>query len=82
MKGRILAWSLLFVVVFCCCSFAEEPQLSGKICEVTVYRGQALVKRIIDVDLPDGSSQVLVTDLPDRIVSDSLYAEGSDRVRI
>ncbi|MDH7599212.1 MAG: mucoidy inhibitor MuiA family protein [Sedimentisphaerales bacterium] len=51
----------------------------GKITEVTVYRGQALVTRQIDLELPAGLAELVVTDLPARILPESLYAQTDDQ---
>jgi uncharacterized protein (TIGR02231 family) len=48
----------------------------GEIRAVTVYRGQALVTRELEVELPAGDSAVFVTDLPAAVAPESLYAEG------
>jgi hypothetical protein len=47
----------------------------GIIESVTVYRGQALVTRRIEVPGPPGLKEVTVSDLPERIVPGSLHAE-------
>lgn len=58
---------------------AVEPlALKGKIDAVTVYRGQALVTRIIDIPSPVGLTEVIITDLPDRLVPSSIFAEAAD----
>jgi len=64
-------------------AWAADPiKLPGKIESVTVYRGQALVTRVVDVTAPAGVSEVTITDLPDRIIPGSVYAESSDGVAI
>lgn len=55
------------------------PEVVGKIETVTVYRGQALVTRVIDLPREAGEGsvrEVVVTDLPPAIQSGSLHAEG------
>ena len=62
---------------------AADPILaSGKIDSVTVYRGQALVTRLIDVTAPAGVSEVIVSDLPERIIPGSVYAESSEGIEV
>ncbi len=56
--------------------------LTGTIDAVTVYRGQALVTRVIDVPGSTGLREVVVTDLPEAILPGSLYAESTDGVEI
>ncbi|TVQ56841.1 MAG: mucoidy inhibitor MuiA family protein [Phycisphaerales bacterium] len=55
---------------------------SGEIDSVTVYRGQALITRRIT--LPDrvGVQELLITDLPRRVVAGSLHAEGAPGVTV
>lgn len=62
-------------------SSAEGAQFrsNGSIEAVTVYRGQALVTRSIDLDLEPGIHEVAVGDLPPHLVPGSLHAEaGTD----
>jgi len=49
--------------------------ITGTISKVTVYRGQALVTRSIKVDLPEGTSELIVKELPAKIVPSSIYAQ-------
>jgi uncharacterized protein (TIGR02231 family) len=63
-------------------AFADAQTVSGAISKVTVYRGQALVTRTIDVDLPTGTSELIVTGLPAKIVPESLYAQTSGDIKV
>jgi uncharacterized protein (TIGR02231 family) len=63
-------------------AFADAQTVSGAISKVTVYRGQALVTRTLDVDLPAGTSELIVTNLPTKIVPESLYAQASGEIKI
>ena len=56
--------------------------LPGKIDGVIVYRGQALVTRTIDLKLPAGSHEVIVGNLPEKIVAESLYSQAPENVTI
>lgn len=51
----------------------------GNVSEVTVYRGQALVTRSVDFK-EGGLVELVVTDLPERIVPNSLFAENAGGV--
>jgi hypothetical protein len=64
------------ILVFLCfqMSLADEGTV-GTISNVIVYRGQALVTRMIELELPAGGSQIVVQKLPEAIVSESLYAQ-------
>lgn len=99
MKSRSLAAaSLLFVP----CVLAqpalrgEAPLLvkgsalesAGRIEAVTVYRGQALVTRVVDLsakglaEAAGGVREIVVTDLPPRVRAESLHAEASPNIKV
>ena len=61
---------------------AVEPAVvKGKVEAVTVYRGQALVTRV--VDLPGaGVSEVIVSELPEKLVASSLFAEAAEGIEV
>ncbi len=61
---------------------AAPAEVPGRVTDVTLYRGQALVTRLIPVEGAAGSLEVVVGNLPEQIVSDSLFAEGNDGVEI
>lgn len=61
---------------------AESVALAGRVVEVTLYQGQALVTRAIPVEAPAGSHEVLVGDLPETVVPDSLFAEGDPGIEV
>ena len=67
------------ILVFLCfqISLADEETV-GTISDVIVYRGQALVTRAIELELPAGGSQIVVQKLPEAIVSESIYAQVQD----
>lgn len=84
MKSQIKILKLSIVVIAFLSSFvfAETPTTTGTISKVTVYRGQALVTRTINIDLPSGSSELIVKDLPAMIVPESIYAQTSDNIKV
>jgi len=57
---------------------AAPPTLQGKVEAVTLYRGQALVTRSVPVEAGAGRVELVVGDLPQQVVPDSLFAEGGD----
>ncbi len=63
-------------------AWAEPIPTRGKVDAVTVYRGQAMVTRSIDLPDKAGLIEILVTDLPQRVVPGSLFAEGPDGVQV
>jgi len=77
----------LLIVALAQAAIAAEPapgalSLPGKIEEVTVYRGQALVTRIVEVPGAPGLKEIVVTDLPERVQPQSLYAEAAEGVEV
>jgi hypothetical protein len=64
------------ILVFLCFQMSlADQETVGTISNVIVYRGQALVTRVIELELPAGGSQIVVQKLPNAIVSESLYAQ-------
>lgn len=61
-------------------SFGVE--IKGKVDAVTVYRGQALVSRMVDIAGPAGLKEIVVTELPDQVQPGSIYAESTDGVEV
>ncbi len=82
MKQQNFILTLAVIVLVTSAAFADAQTTSGTISKVTVYRGQALVTRTIDVDLPAGTSELIVTNLPVGIVSESLYAQTSGDIKV
>ncbi|MFC1780744.1 mucoidy inhibitor MuiA family protein [Planctomycetota bacterium] len=61
---------------------AQTPRTEGVITKVNVYRGQALVTRNIEVNLPVETSELIVDNLPTGIIPESLYAVTSGTVKV
>ncbi|MBL7215558.1 MAG: DUF4139 domain-containing protein [Phycisphaerae bacterium] len=60
-----------------------EPQINdGMITDVIVYHGQALVTRTIELETISGDIELLVENLPERILPESLYAVSNDSIQI
>ena len=82
MKGKLLT----VVLAVCCMASAnlsaKSVEVEGEVSNVIVYRGQALVTRTIKVDLPKGTSELVVTKLPSQIISESLYSQSSDNITV
>jgi hypothetical protein len=60
----------------------ETPAVTGKVDAVTVYRGQALVTRVVELAAGKGLREIVVTDLPAEVVPGSIYAESGDGVAV
>lgn len=75
-----------FVAVFACslacATSADLLETRGEVDAVTVFRGQALVSRGVDLPGPVGLREVIVTELPEFILPASLYAESSDGLEV
>lgn len=56
--------------------------VTGDITDVIVYRGQALVTRSIKIDGAAGDMELIVENLPARIISESLYAQADNDVKV
>src|SRR5437879_3406936 len=62
---------------------AEVPKAaSSRVVMVTVYPTSALITREVDVPEGNGTTEVVVTPLPVTTVQSSLYAEGTDSIRV
>ncbi len=55
---------------------------ASKITDVTIYQGRALVTREVTVPEGNGTLELLVSPLPPQVEDASLYAEGTDGVRV
>jgi len=75
---RLLFLTALALVV----STASAGEITGRVTDVTLYRGQALVTRSIPLEQVQGPVEVVVGNLPEQIVSGSLFAETGDGVEV
>ncbi len=84
MKTRTQVFVLATVAIYLltASAFAELPTITGTISKVTAYRGQALVTRTISVDLAPGTSELIVGNLPAKIIPESLYAQTSENLTV
>jgi hypothetical protein len=61
---------------------AGAAEVPGRVTHVTLYRDQAQVTRTVPVAGDAGPVELVVGDLPEQVVGNSLFAEGSDAVEI
>ncbi len=54
----------------------------SRIDKVTVYPSNALVTREVEVPAGNGLIELTVTPMPHRIVSSTMYSEGTDGLRV
>ena len=57
-------------------------ETTGRIDEVTVYRGQALVTRVVETGAAGGLQEIVVGGLPQAVVPSSLYADAAPGVAV
>ncbi len=57
-------------------------EAKSKITSVTVYPGNALITREVEIPEGNGLMEIVVTPLPPQVVDGSLYSEGNDGLRI
>ena len=73
----------LLVMVVAARAYGADPLMApGKIDAVTVYRGEALVTRVVDIPGAVGLKEIVVGDLPARVEAQSLYAEAAEGVEV
>lgn len=59
---------------------AINKTASGRVTHVTLYRGQAMITRTVPLDGEKGIVDLVVGDLPEQVVPDSLFAEAGDKI--
>lgn len=77
--------TLLTFIVFASISlpvFAAPAVNDGDITDVIVYRGQALVTRTIKLANAGGDVELLVENLPEKILPESLYAVSNNGIQV
>jgi Domain of unknown function (DUF4139)/N-terminal domain of unknown function (DUF4140) len=82
-------WLAASLAACCTVALAQEPAAetppktaTNRVTAVTVYQGNALVTREVDVPAGKGLTEIVVTPLPAQTVDSSLYAEGTNGVRV
>ncbi|MEM7181573.1 MAG: DUF4139 domain-containing protein [Spirochaetota bacterium] len=71
-------WLLIISIWAVSPTWANSQTVVGSIQKVILYRNQALVTRQLEVDLPTGSHEIKVPNLPAGILSNSIFAEAMD----
>ena len=71
-----------FAIALMLAAQTAAQAVNGRVAAVTLYRGQAQVTRAIPVEGEARSLEVVVGELPEQIVPDSLFAEGGESVEI
>lgn len=78
---RTIGAACLVLTAGCACG-QHTSETTGRIDEVTVYRGRALVARAVDAGPGQGLREIIVTNLPDAIVPESLFADAAAGVEV
>jgi hypothetical protein len=81
-KRTVSLIAAAFVIIQVCHAETAAIETEGAVTEVIVYRGQALVTRSIESELPQGGSEIVVKNLPNRIVPESLFARAGQGATI
>lgn len=63
-------------------SLALSQEVAGRVTDVVVYRGQALVTRTIEAQLEPGGVELIVPNLPSGIISESLFAQSNGDFKV
>jgi len=80
--GQTLTIAVVLISLLASIAFGDVPTTVGSISRVTVYRGQAQVTRLVNVDLPAGTCELTIKDLPAQVVPESIYAQSPDNVKV
>jgi Domain of unknown function (DUF4139)/N-terminal domain of unknown function (DUF4140) len=84
-------WLVAILTLECAAAVAQEPAAPAdsapktapsRVVAVTVYQGNALVTREVDVPAGNGLAEIVVTPLPPQTVDSSLFAEGTGALRV
>lgn len=77
-------WTFFALVLICVPFpvFANEVEVDSRVSEVTLYRDQAQVTREIQVDGAAEAREIVVSNLPENVVGNSLFAESSEGIEV
>jgi len=78
---KLLSLSMLL----CLCAGwtgAEPVPATGPVTSVVVYRGQALVTRSLEIPKTGGEFELLIENLPEKILPESLYAQSDGSISV
>jgi hypothetical protein len=79
---EVFGLSVVSVMLLVATEGAADEAISGTVEKVTLYRGQALVTRVVPIDAPQGGVEVVVSNLPEQVLGESLFAEGDEGLEI
>ncbi len=73
---------LIFGLFVSAAQGAGQAEAKGKVETVTLYRGQALVTRVVSFEAAAGAVQLTVTNLPESVLPESLHASAGSGVEV
>jgi hypothetical protein len=73
---KVFIATLLFIFVATTINAQKEIKTSSKISKVIVYRSGAQIFRKVDVNLPAGTSKIIISGLSSRLNPNSLRVSG------
>jgi len=73
---------LVLGVTACAACAAETVEEKGRVDAVTLFRGQALVTRVVPVNAKSGAVELTVAGLPKAIVGDSLFVNAAKDLQV
>ncbi len=76
------ALSAVLLLTLSSAAIAADENVSGQVTSVTLYDGQALVTRTIPVAGPAGTIEVVIGNLPEQLLPESLFAESTEQIEI
>lgn len=79
---RYLAFAGCLTLLAWTASACAAAPVEVRVSAVTLYRGQAQVTRVVPIEGAAGRLEVVVSQLPEQIVPNSLFAEGGDGIEI
>jgi hypothetical protein len=78
----LAAWVAFSLLPLSKATAAKAVTDVGRVTDVTVYQGQALVTRQVEVAEAEGLLEVVVTNLPEFVLPGSLFAEPEGEVQV
>ncbi|HYO25766.1 MAG TPA: mucoidy inhibitor MuiA family protein [Lacipirellulaceae bacterium] len=82
LRQRLALAALVWIAVGAVAARVVALEANGRVTHVTLYRGQAQVTRTIPIEGAAGAAELVIGNLPEQVVPDSLFAEGGDAIDV
>lgn len=84
MRDRLQIGGMLCALAFAAAALQARGavDVEGRVTHVTLYRGQAQITRAMAVEGDAGPLEIVVGNLPEQVVPNSLFAEGGDALEV